>query len=308
MHEPALCGELPTSSSEELCDLERGPRSASLVYLAVIGGVPAGLLPEGEDARIDWTPILGRDPGTWDETGIDSHMLQSRAPRMGLPPPSRTMPPIRLTAASRRRAARISSSPAPSPLFDRNDAGEVEAVRRSCDDTQTCDCDGTSDAPLCALDDRRVQIRGKAYPSRRPLLLAKNMGEQGIVASLCPKQLTRPEADDYGYRPAVRAITSRLERSLVGSCLPRAIPRTDGDTGEVACLVLAMLPEDGPDAACERFGLEAPPAALLAQARDRLRESEEEASMRRPICVVPQVTIAKGEVCKDARRDRLLLH
>jgi hypothetical protein len=129
-------------------------------------------------------------------------------------------------------------------------------------------------------------------------MVAKELGKQGIVASLCPKQLTTPEGDDYGYKPAVRAITSRLERSLVGSCLPRALERQDKE-GNVACMVLAMLPDEGPDSDCARHGLEPPSAQILKQMRDKLRIEEGEASTRQPICQVPQVAVPAGEVCKD---------
>ena len=71
--------------------------------------------------------------------------------------------------------------------------------------------------------DKHVQVHGKAYPTRRELMVARELGDQAVVASLCPKQLTAPDGDDYGYRPAVRAITNRLEDELTASCLPRAL-------------------------------------------------------------------------------------
>lgn len=172
-------------------------------------------------------------------------------------------------------------------------------MRRACDDAATCDCDGKKDTALCAADDRTVQVKGKAYPTRRELMVVKELADQGVVASLCPKQLTAPEADDYGYRPAVRSITERLERSLVGSCLPRKLERRTED-GKVSCLVLAMLPDKGDDdTECARFGLRPPLLKLRDQLRDRLRSDEGEESTRLPICEVPQITVPPGEVCRD---------
>jgi hypothetical protein len=142
-----------------------------------------------------------------------------------------------------------------------------------------------------------MQIRGKAYPTPRELLVARALGDHAIVASLCPKQLTTPAADDYGYRPAVRAIARRLEDTLTASCLPRALERGAGG-GAVPCLVLATLPEPGGDDACARAGLPLPQPALVADLRDRVAKEEGEASRLLPVCEVPQVVVAPGESCR----------
>jgi hypothetical protein len=176
--------------------------------------------------------------------------------------------------------------------------GDAVPIRRACSGDASCDCDGVKDLPLCAADDQKVQIKGKAYPSHRELAVAKELGDQGIVASLCPQQLTKPNDDDYGYRPAVRSIATRLERSLVGSCLPRALERRDA-AGKVDCLVLAMLPEPGPDTDCDRFGLAPPTPTILSQTRASLLADEGPESTTHPICEVPQITVPPGQVCKD---------
>ena len=51
---------------------------------------------------------------------------------------------------------------------------------------------------------------------------------KGIVASLCPKELTRPDADDYGYRPTVRARASRAR------CLAHASRAPSGGVAAIA--------------------------------------------------------------------------
>ncbi len=303
---PLFAARLPKEANDELCTLPRGPRSPSLVYFALIGGVPGALLPEGigADGRaaIDWTKILGRDPARWDEQDIDPHMIPSTTPRPGLPPASAGDDADPIHGREWSTGGADLQFACTFDLYERDASGKPVPVRRPCTDKQTCDCDGTKDTPLCAPDDRSIQIKGKAYPTRRPLMVAKDLDKQGIVASLCPKQLTAPDADDYGYRPAVRAITSRLEQSLVGSCLPRALERQDAQ-GSVACLVLAMLPDPGPDSDCERFGLKPPSQQILEQTRDRLRADEGEESTRHPICEVPQITVPPGEICKDASEE-----
>jgi hypothetical protein len=266
--------------------------------------VPNALLPDGTkpNEKVDWTKLLGRDPAKWDETGIDAHMIQSSNPRAGLPAVTAPDDADPVHGREWTTGARDLQFACTFDLYERTGSGPPIPVRRDCKKNENvgfCDCDARSEAPLCDPADRSVQIKGKAYPTRRELMVVKDLGEQGIVASLCPKQLTAPDDDDYGYRPAVRAITSRLERSLIGSCLPRALERADAD-GNVACLVLAMLPEPGPDTDCARYGLKPPSSALLEQARDTLRKEEGETSTRLPICEIPQVGIPPGEICRDA--------
>lgn len=313
---PLFAARLPTEPNDDLCKLPRGPRSSSLVYFALIGGIPNALIPDAPSSPadvspdgkqlIDWTKVLGRDPARWDETGIDPHMIQSSDPRPGLPPATASDDADPVHGREWTTGRTDLQFACTFDLYERDANGVAVPIRRECSATDRsnnrCDCDGNRDLPLCAADDRNVQVRGKAYPTRRQLMVAKELDAQGIVASLCPKQLTEPAADDYGYRPAVRAITSRLERSLVGSCLPRALERQD-DAGNVACMVLAMLPDPGPDSDCERFGLKPPSAQLLEQMRDKLRAEEGEESTRHPICAIPQVAVPPGEVCKEASDD-----
>jgi hypothetical protein len=290
---PLFAAKLPAADGDERCKLPRGPRSPQLVYFAVIGGVPNALLPKGPDDPIDWTPIVGRDPDRFDERGIDPHMIASTKPRTGLAPPTapNDADPIHGREWSTRDVDLQYACTF--PLFERDEAGTVTPIRRTCDDPQVpCDCDGRSDSPLCAPDDPRIQTHGKAYPSRRPLLVARALDERGIAASLCPAQLRDPNADDYGYRPAVRAITTRLERSLVASCLPRALTRDDD--GAVPCLVLAVLPEG---ISCDQVALAPPPEAIVRQTLVRLAEDGQPAGA---ICQLPQLVAARGEVCRYA--------
>jgi hypothetical protein len=52
------------------------------------------------------------------------------------------------------------------------------------------------------------------------LELAKMMGTQGIVGSICPEHVAdNATADDplYGYRPTVSLLVDRLKTGLIGS-------------------------------------------------------------------------------------------
>lgn len=105
----------------------------------------------------------------------------------------------------------------------------------------TCDCNTDGKNPLCqdeAGNYTDTQFRAKAYPGVRELGVLKEIGDQGIVASVCPAQLDDPDAErgDYGYRPATGAIIDRLKSRLTGECLHRSL-QPDANH-QVQCLML----------------------------------------------------------------------
>lgn len=120
---------------------------------------------------------------------------------------------------------------------------------RSCEGVQgACDCTTaaqTQENPLCEAPgadgkgsgtSTTTQYRAKAFPGTRFLQVAKDFGQNSIVASICTPNLTNPAAADYGYRPAVSAIIDRLKTQLTGRCLPRQLaPNPDGST---PCLII----------------------------------------------------------------------
>ncbi len=210
---PLFAKNLPADAKGERCDLERGPRAADLVYFAVIGGVPNQLLhfdpasPEASRLNAgDWQRLVGRDPSSYDFGGIDPHMLESITPRAGLPP--------------------VGSPNDADPIHGREwDTANADlqyactfplATPRDCSGGQRgCDC-GTKPAPICNPAAPTTQVRGKAYPPVRELEVARKLGDQAIVASLCPIH-TKPDAPDdplYGYRPAMKTIIDRLKLGL----------------------------------------------------------------------------------------------
>jgi hypothetical protein len=84
----------------------------------------------------------------------------------------------------------------------------------------TCDCySGDFDRPLCeqtpgASQPGTVQYWGKAYPPPRQLEVLKGIGNAGILASICARNVSDTTASDYGYRPAVAAILERIATAL----------------------------------------------------------------------------------------------
>ncbi|HVK70300.1 MAG TPA: hypothetical protein VM694_37860, partial [Polyangium sp.] len=68
---------------------------------------------------------------------------------------------------------------------------------RDCTNTNltACDCfESNNDNPLCAVDPanggRTLQVRAKAYPGLRPLALFQALGDQAVVGSVCPANLS----------------------------------------------------------------------------------------------------------------------
>ncbi len=76
--------------------ISSSPRRAGKgnIFYAIIGGVPNQLLHFDQTTGTnnpDWVRILGKSPDTYDYTGIDVHMVESYAPRVGL---SYVAPPL----------------------------------------------------------------------------------------------------------------------------------------------------------------------------------------------------------------------
>src|SRR2546428_793175 len=72
--------------------------------------------------------------------------------------------------------------------------------------------------PLCQDDATgqytTTRYRAKGYPGVRELSVLKGVGDQGIVASVCPADLSDPTSQAYGYRPAIGAIIDRVKQRL----------------------------------------------------------------------------------------------
>ena len=101
------------------------------------------------------------------------------------------------------------------------------AAPRDCtnkDNSLACDCSSvpgsltpSQTSPLCDPNTITNQVAAKAYPTIRELTLAKLLGPQGIVASICPTNtVDNPTQTDplYGYRPAVGNLVDRMRPAL----------------------------------------------------------------------------------------------
>jgi hypothetical protein len=189
-----------------------------------------------------WDDIAG-DPERY-VPARSPFMVESTTPRSGTDPITgiAMFPPSTPNGAGNalNDHERTISSPAEDieyactfPILNPIDCSDPNAV---------CDCQGgPSDNPLCAPNPsdgmkRTLQVAAKAYPGIKELAIARGMGDQGIAASICAKQVKDNTQPDYGYRPAVRAIIDRLKQALHNECLPRQLQ--PNAQGQVECLML----------------------------------------------------------------------
>jgi hypothetical protein len=200
----------------------------------VLGGFKSG-------AELDLTDPSGNT--FWDDIAgdpehyvlpISPYMQESTVPRTGTDP-------ITGTTISPPQANNGELAPNPNTINGHEwvipqPPGDIEyaciftlPTPRDCSTvTSSCDCtsgSATADNPLCDPNPNdsmhlTLQTRAKAYPGVKNLAIAKGLGTQGIVASICPAQLTNADnadgspAADYGYRPAALSIVAALKARL----------------------------------------------------------------------------------------------
>jgi hypothetical protein len=224
---PIFAGGLPADANSELCHLQRGPRTADMVFFAHIGGVPWQLLTENPSdtsapfkkslSRMDWIKLVGKDPATYQIDGIDSHMVESIQPRAGIA--CGTAAPTNCDPFHGREW----NTPTSKIGIDLQYACTFPLPKpKTCTelpDGASCDCVGSFSGPLCApnpKDSNRLtlQVRGKAYPTIRELRVAQALGEQAVVGSICPRSQTVGDPD-FGYTPAFRGLIDRFVPILV---------------------------------------------------------------------------------------------
>ena len=234
-------------------------RDPSMVFLAGIVGVPwqdvavdkddlkkglktAAELREVNSAGVStWDVILG-DPAAY-KPPLDPFMIEAKAPRTGTNPITGDAPKASCNPLSNA----INGCEHPELPSDLQFACTFELPEPiDCSDPSipSCECKaGAIGDPLCEEDPKKpgqftLQTRAKAYPGLRELSALKTLGDQGIVASVCARQLTDPEAADYGYRPAIGALVDRLKEKLRGQCFSRTLPRDE--QGHVPCSIVEV--------------------------------------------------------------------
>jgi hypothetical protein len=281
---PIYAQNLPTDPKADLCHLQQGPRTSDLVYYAAIAGVPHQLLqaqagidaecPAGTNqadcpqknqlTELDWLAITGKDPENYDFSGVDPHMLESETPRSGLT--CNQYANDNCDSINGREWDTSKKDLQFSCIFPLVDPSSGTPSPKDCTQMAykgACDCDPASNSrntPLCQTVNGRyttMQINGKAYPSVREMVIARQMaasaaGVQGIASSICPihTDLTASPTDPlFGYRPAANAIVNRLKISLAAQCLPQKLT-TDKTNETVNCQIIVTL-NTGDQSVCQ---------------------------------------------------------
>jgi hypothetical protein len=228
-----------------------GGRSPSNVFYAAIVGVPWQLIARQKNgmpdlvngvSAVDATQVGGfktakeldlQDPKGntfWDDIAGDPEnyvsakspfMVESTSPRTGVDPITNIAitPPGSATPNAINGAEYTIATP-PSDI----EYACTFALPQPIDCSQNavfCDCFGNNDKPICAPNPGNanlptLQVAAKAYPGTKHLAIAKGLADQGMVASICPKQLTDATQPDFGYRPAAKTIIDRLKIRIRG--------------------------------------------------------------------------------------------
>jgi hypothetical protein len=192
-------------------------RGSDRVFLAGIVGVPwqalavdpsAATLEYRPSEQLDWVALLGSAErgAPYDKINApptNPHMIEQIDPREGTDPAVNGGEWNILDRDELQYACTFPlDQPVVCPAPEDLQAGQSVA----------CECTFYGDSayanPLC---NGLEQHAAKAYPSIRPLQVLRDVGSQGVVASVCAKNTQDEGAVDYGYRPAVEALIDRIK-------------------------------------------------------------------------------------------------
>ncbi len=274
---PLFAASLPDGTDltpATLCQLAPGPRTQSLVFYGLIGGVPNQLVTDVNGdfkhklGTADWTAILGSDPDHYVFDGMDPHMIQSTAPRTGLEAPSSSMYSLGTDPDNGREWNTLT---APSGIDFQYACTFALPTPKDCTavSSGTCDCIGieataTDAPPLCDPNARTMQVGNRAYPSSRELLVAKALGNQSVAGSICaadtnPADVSLPT---FGYHAVLDALVDRMAPAIGNGCLPQPLP-TNPD-GTTVCSMIGLYAGGDQAAGCTDAGMSQPTASMLA--------------------------------------------
>jgi len=300
----------------------RGTRNPGLVFLTGIVGVPwqdiardptnlaKGLKNAKEmnvrDAagRSAWDVILGDGKGG---PPLDPHMIETTKERPGTNPITGT------------DMAPSSAGPNADPISGHEQPEQTDNLQYACIfpllapiecfGQSGCGCNKPEGNPLCqdaAGAYSKTQLYGKAYPGVRELGVLQGMGEQAIVASVCPANMveaTEDDTEDFGYRPAIGALIERLKGKLGYQCLPRKL--TPEENGQVSCLVLEARKSES--CSCKasdgRMAVEEDHGAAIQGARDSGIIDENNDCF----CEIPQLDDEELTACQNEKLDPMLV-
>jgi hypothetical protein len=275
-----------------------------------------------------WDVILG--DRSKNQAPTDPHMIESIGPRTGTHPFLGI--PIAPATSTNPEENPINGHEQNVPAFDDLQYACTFKLPtpRDCavESSDACDCNASEQVhnrPLCDFPNGPgtdgLQRYAKAYPGLRHLEVLKGVGDNGIVASICPKN-TEPEpgveraADpSYGYNPAVASILEIFRERLGGQCLPRELePNTDPTSeefGQVPCSVVEAVPDDDGQCGCDpaRGRSDVESVDLRKAVREELAANEvcggktDVSCASFCLCEVAQLEGAALQACQAGSRD-----
>ncbi|NRA33664.1 MAG: hypothetical protein HRU17_10015 [Polyangiaceae bacterium] len=262
-----------------------------LVFFAGIVGVPWDLISEDSDPddpeklvyknaqSIDWGVILGTPETSPPIAPSNPIMLESRDARQGLLGVGTGSVDLDIQANGHEWIP--STSPGDLQyacifeLTEARDCSQPDAVACDCEPQEL---DRGSNNPLCQADDgsySTTQRFGKAFPGTRHLEVLRGYGANSIVASICPRNATDQSRPDYGYRPAVDTIITRLADALQVRCLDREVAVTGSEENgdiDIACTLVEARPGLGSACNCASPGRDFSAPEVLPVVKEQLAE------------------------------------
>lgn len=168
--------------------------------------------------KIDWS-LLIPDPATLTPPS-DPLMIESIAPREGanpvtgaaLAPPS--SPPLANPINGHERTIAGADDLQYACIFKRP---TVKACNASTPDCECKESDFQTN-PLCQAGDgsyTNIQRYSKGLPGTRELMLVRDLGQQGVAASICAEAVEDGQQPTFGYKPAVDAVLRSLRPLMV---------------------------------------------------------------------------------------------
>ncbi|HEU5075204.1 MAG TPA: hypothetical protein VFU02_13530 [Polyangiaceae bacterium] len=218
-------------------DLERGgpaARTPEAVFLTFIVGVPwhdlarepLRLLDPNADGLVYKSATEMDGDGTWElllgdtlAPPLDPLMLTSVDPRSGIHPITGE------TIAGASAWPTVNSINGHDRTIINSDDLQYACTfplpegRDCAETTEPCDCTNprkghSPDNPMCQDPSTGVystfQHSGKAYPGQRHVALARELGDNAVLSSICARNTRDPTRADYAYRPTVAALVTRI--------------------------------------------------------------------------------------------------
>lgn len=282
------------------------PRVPSMFFLAGIVGVPwQNIARDPQDLSRGyktWGEMAGDQTWNWllgnsatGEPPVDPLMRESTDVRVGIHPV--TGEPTDITPESPRGNS-INGHERDTKGEDLQYACIFDLPEpSSCGSDSQCECaDSNTSNPLCDPNVPKAFVRAKAYPSTRQLGVLRGLEGQGIVASVCPQQVTDREKENYGYRAAIGALVDQLKNRINGPCLPRTLEANEN--GQVECVAIEAR-HSVEDCSCKaseaRSHIDASRQGLVNEAKKRTPGNDWNC-----FCEIPQL---EGEELKQCQND-----